>query len=128
VTLVANGRLQIESGFIRPEDEPRVEIDDAGEDGPEGRDANISSHEGNGSPVVVNGKPVSGAAEPREESEDEGIKPLPDRLVFDLTAERTLARRSALPTTPTSPSSQPCMRSRCRSSTASPRVPALKLG
>ncbi|WP_011578611.1 MULTISPECIES: ParB/RepB/Spo0J family partition protein [Chelativorans] len=96
VTLAANGRLQIEAGFIRPEDEPRVEIDDAGEGEAEAGDANISSYEGNGSPVVVNGKPVNGATEPREEPEDEGIKPLPDRLVFDLTAERTLALRNAL--------------------------------
>ncbi len=96
VTLAANGRLQIEAGFMRPEDEPRVEIDDGGEDGAEGGAANISSHEGNGSPVVVNGKPVNDATEPSEESEDDGIKPLPDRLVFDLTAERTLALRNAL--------------------------------
>ena len=32
----------------------------------------------------------------RREAEDDGIKPLPDRLVFDLTAQRTLALRNAL--------------------------------
>ena len=50
--------------------------------------------------VVVNGKPANGAsttvADDDDEAEDDGIKPLSDRLVFDLTAQRTLALRNAL--------------------------------
>ncbi len=46
--------------------------------------------------VTVNGRSLNGASEAAEEPEDEGIKPLPDRLVFDLTAQKTLALRNAL--------------------------------
>lgn len=96
VTLGANGQLQIEAGFVRPEDEPRAEADedDQEADG-EDRDPSQSDDDGaNG--TVVNGRSVNGASDTAEEPEDEGIKPLPDRLVFDLTAEKTLALRNAL--------------------------------
>ncbi|WP_366511056.1 hypothetical protein [Mesorhizobium sp.] len=39
---------------------------------------------------------MNGAPDANEEVEDDGIKPLPERLVFDLTAQRTLALRNAL--------------------------------
>ena len=39
---------------------------------------------------------MNGASGTDDEPEDDGIKPLPDRLVFDLTAQRTLALRNAL--------------------------------
>ena len=97
VTLGANGQLQIERGFVRPEDEQPVEADDAGE-GEKG-DAEPGPHEDNGNGVVVNGKPANGAsatAAADDEAEDDGIKPLSDRLVYDLTAQRTLAMRNAL--------------------------------
>jgi ParB family chromosome partitioning protein len=98
VTLGANGQLQVEAGFVRPEDESRVATDEdkeadeestaphADDDGPDG--------------VVVNGCPVNGASDASDEAEDEGIKPLPDRLVFDLTAQRSLALRNALASDP----------------------------
>ncbi|BAV52686.1 ParB-like nuclease (plasmid) [Mesorhizobium loti] len=96
VTLGANGQLQIEPGFVRPEDEPRVETNDDDEEGDgEDREASLSEIDsGNG--VVVNGRSVNGTSDGAEEPEDEGIKPLPDRLVFDLTAQKTLALRNAL--------------------------------
>ncbi|MGE0586866.1 MAG: ParB/RepB/Spo0J family partition protein [Flavobacteriaceae bacterium] len=96
VTLGANGQLQVEAGFVRPEDEPRVETcDDDGER--DGEDLDTSpDDQGDAVAVVVNGRPLSQTSEAAEEPEDEGIKPLPDRLVFDLTAQRTLALRNAL--------------------------------
>lgn len=96
VTLGANGQLQIEAGFVRPADEPRVEADDDDEDG--AGDERIPSQvdEDGANRVVVNGRPVNGAPDAAEEPEDEGIKPLPERLVFDLTAQKTLALRNAL--------------------------------
>jgi ParB family chromosome partitioning protein len=96
VTLGANGQLQIERGFVRPEDEQPVEADDIGEG--ERRDAEPDAGEDNAC-VVVNGKPANGATmtgADRDETEDDGIKALPDRLVYDLTAQRTLAMRNAL--------------------------------
>jgi ParB family chromosome partitioning protein len=99
VTLGANGQLQIETGFVRPEDEPRVATDDdEGADGEERTAPHADDDSVDG--VVVNGRPVNGASHAAEEAEDEGIKPLPDRLVFDLTAQRTLALRNALASDP----------------------------
>ncbi|MDQ6436277.1 DNA-binding protein, partial [Mesorhizobium sp. LHD-90] len=96
VTLGANGQLQIEAGFVRSEDEPRAETDEDDEDATGGdRDPSQADDDG-ANRVVVNGRPVNGAPDAAEEPEDEGIKPLPERLVFDLTAQKTLALRNAL--------------------------------
>jgi len=96
VTLGANGQLQVEAGFVRPEDEPRAEVDDDDEKADGGdRDASKRVEDGANS-VVVNGRSVNGTSDGADEPEDEGIKPLPERLVFDLTAQKTLALRNAL--------------------------------
>ncbi len=96
VTLGANGQLQIEAGFVRPEDDPRVETGDDDEEA-EGGDRDLSQADDVGANrTVVNGQSVNGASDTAEEPEDEGIKPLPERLVFDLTAQKTLALRNAL--------------------------------
>ncbi len=96
VALGANGQLQIEAGFVRSEDEPRAAADDADEyaDGAE-RDAS-QPDEGRANGVVVNGRSTNDGSDAAEEPEEEGIKPLPERLVFDLTAQKTLALRNAL--------------------------------
>lgn len=96
VTLGANGQLQIEVGFVRPEDEPRAETAEGDEDATGGdRDPSQTDDDGSNR-VVVNGRSLNGASDTAEEPEDEGIKPLPERLVFDLTAQKTLALRNAL--------------------------------
>ncbi|MBE0560612.1 MAG: ParB N-terminal domain-containing protein [Ochrobactrum anthropi] len=96
VTLGANGQLQIDAGFVRPEDERRAETDEDDEaTGDEDRDTADAEDDSAGG-VTVNGRSLNGASEAAEEPEEEGIKPLPDRLVFDLTAQKTLAMRNAL--------------------------------
>ncbi|APH74970.1 ParB/RepB/Spo0J family partition protein [Aquibium oceanicum] len=95
ITLAANGKLQVDAGFVRPEDEPQVESDNAEDADGEEIDERHEDDDDAGS-VVVNGRPVNGASETAEEAEDEGIKPLPERLVFDLTAQKTLALRNVL--------------------------------
>ncbi|WP_137114141.1 ParB/RepB/Spo0J family partition protein [Mesorhizobium sp. GR13] len=95
VTLAADGELQVEAGFVRTEDEPLIEtgdVDERGQEDAEGEDRSNGDDDGDG--VVVNGRPANDGTS--DDTEDEGIKPLPDRLVFDLTAERTLALRNAL--------------------------------
>ncbi|MCR5860605.1 ParB/RepB/Spo0J family partition protein [Mesorhizobium sp. J428] len=94
LTLGANGQLQVEAGFVRPEDEPRAEVDYEEEADSEDRD--VSQPDEDGAGVVVNGRHTNGGSDTPEEPEDEGIKPLPERLVFDLTAQKTLALRNAL--------------------------------
>jgi ParB family chromosome partitioning protein len=70
-------------------------VDDEEEADSEDRDTSQPDEDGaNG--VVVNGRSTNGGSDTTEEPEDEGIKPLPERLVFDLTAQKTLALRNAL--------------------------------
>ncbi len=96
VTLGANGQLQIEAGFVRPEDESRPEADEDDE-GAEGDDSDPSQSDDDGANgVVFNGRSMNGGSDTTEDPEDEGIKSLPERLVFDLTAQKTLALRNAL--------------------------------
>lgn len=92
VTLAANGKLQVEAGFVRSEDEPRTETGD--DDAREEADAEGETRDDNGDDIAVNGTPVGEGS--GDDGEDDGIKPLPDRLIFDLTAQRTLALRNAL--------------------------------
>ncbi|EJZ19877.1 ParB/RepB/Spo0J family partition protein [Rhizobium sp. Pop5] len=90
VSLGAGGELKIQRGFVRPEDEQNV-------------DADPSDADGNGSVDLDDGSSVtdgSAAGGDQSEDEDETIKSLPDRLVLDLTAVRTVALRNALANDP----------------------------
>jgi ParB family chromosome partitioning protein len=101
ISIDGSGKLRIERGYVRPEDEPpAVEEADAaamaGEDGDRGQggdpaDGADAETETTESRIIV--AHVGDAAEP---DEDEGIKPLSDRLMTELTAYRTLALREAL--------------------------------
>ncbi|MCA1439376.1 ParB/RepB/Spo0J family partition protein [Ensifer sp. IC4062] len=95
VSLSASGELKIERGFARPEDEPAVEADDsdAGDHDGEGDEAAAASATGG---ISINGKPVAVAPE----EEDDGIRPLSERVIEDLTATRTVALRNALANDP----------------------------
>ena len=91
VSIDGSGRLRVERGYVRPEDEP-PEV------------------EAGGGALVEGGYPADGADPAMPESrvsvahigddvepeEDEGIRPLSDRLLTELTAYRTLALREAL--------------------------------
>ncbi len=98
ISLGANGELKIERGFVRPEDEPMIEADehcaDCDEDDTHEQAEGAASFTGG---ISVNGKAVSSD---RYEEEDDAIRPLPDRLILDLTAARTVALRNALANDP----------------------------
>ncbi|MGO9959467.1 MAG: ParB/RepB/Spo0J family partition protein [Solirubrobacteraceae bacterium] len=90
VSIDGSGNLRVERGYVRPEDEAPVEpqpITDTEHDGQRAVAAQVD-------PDIdcVQTEPAS-AAEP---DEDEGVKPIPDRLMTELTAHRTLALRHAL--------------------------------
>ena len=98
VTLEANGKLVVDRGYVRPEDERPVEPEC--DDSPEANGHEI------GEPttpaiqravITIGGQPAPVAA---EDEEEEGIKPLPDRLITELTAHRTLALRDAVASHP----------------------------
>jgi len=82
VSIDSSGRLRVERGHVRAEDEPVNEPEETGDVGAE-------------TPIVEDAEDnVSSAVE--DEEEEDGLKPLSDRLVMELTAHRTLALRNAL--------------------------------
>ncbi|MGY6770993.1 ParB/RepB/Spo0J family partition protein [Komagataeibacter sp. NFXK3] len=102
VSLDSDGTLQVERGFVLPEDMPAEpeetdDVDGADEyDHPtyEGRDERIADY---GSDEGAVGDSIVPDVEPEEE---DGIRPLPDRLLTELTAWRTLALRDAFASNP----------------------------
>ena len=85
VSIGHDGRLRVERGYVRPEDEPSVQSD--GLDEVDGIDASAD-------------EVTAPDASEEAEEEDDGLKPLSDRLVMELTAHRTLALRDALASDP----------------------------
>lgn len=94
VTIDANGSLSIDRGYIRPEDELPVEVV-GGVDTPE-EDVDPETGEVRAPTIQRATITLGGQSAPVEEEEDDGIKPLPERLVIELTAHRTLALRDAV--------------------------------
>ena len=94
VSIDSDGTLLVERGFVRPEDDAPVE----GADG----DADSSDADGAGSDAPTTRRAVItvGGQPEAEDEEDDGIRPLPDRLVMELTAHRTLALRDAIANSP----------------------------
>jgi ParB family chromosome partitioning protein len=98
VSIDGEGRLRVERGFVRPEDELPIATEpapdlagvDSGDGDPDRAEPAIAAQ--SGSDEAVHGTPEA-AVGPEE---DEGLKPLPDRLLTELTAHRTLALRVAL--------------------------------
>ncbi|TPL60285.1 ParB/RepB/Spo0J family partition protein [Mesorhizobium sp. B2-4-2] len=87
VSIDASGNLKVERGYVRPEDERPVE---AGVDDETAADAGAARAE-----RLLNGS-TAGPETTIEQDEDNGLKPIPDRLMTELTAHRTLALRHAL--------------------------------
>ena len=86
VSLAHDGRLRIDRGYVRPEDEPATENEGATVDGE-------ASQQPSGPAISVGGQVQD---EHQGDDEDDTIRPLPDRLVSELTAVRTVALRNAL--------------------------------
>jgi ParB family transcriptional regulator, chromosome partitioning protein len=82
VSIDSSGRLRVERGHVRAEDEPVNEPEENGDVGAE-------------TPIVEDAEDSVSSAVGDEEEED-GLKPLSDRLVMELTAHRTVALRNAL--------------------------------
>jgi len=97
VSLDADGSLSIDRGYVRAEDERPVEAagGEADADVVDPETGEIQSSAVQRAVITIGGKP----AEPEDEEED-SIKPLPERLVIELTAHRTLALRNALAENP----------------------------
>jgi ParB family transcriptional regulator, chromosome partitioning protein len=96
VSIDAAGNLRIERGYVRPEDEPPVQsIETDGGDAPAATEPSGTIQRA----VITVGS--NGPAEPEGEGEEgDGVKPLSERLLTELTAHRTLALRDALANDP----------------------------
>ena len=98
VSIDSDGTLLVERGYVRPEDEGTVEAE-----GDDGSDVSGTATEGDQhtgvqrAVITVGGSPTEAD---EEEDEVETIRPLPDRLVSELTAHRTLALRDAVASSP----------------------------
>jgi ParB family transcriptional regulator, chromosome partitioning protein len=93
------GSLQIERGYVRPEEEPRAEP----VQGREGEAGEPDRKQVDGNGAIQRAGATVGAGTSTietEAEEDDGIKPLSERLISELTAFRTLALRDALANNP----------------------------
>ncbi|MDO8973901.1 ParB/RepB/Spo0J family partition protein [Reyranella sp.] len=95
VSIGVDGRLAADRGYVRPEDEPV----------PAGREDPTQDEIGGANemaPAVPAHRTVItiGGDQPEDDGDDDAIKPLPERLVSELTAHRTLALRDAVANNP----------------------------
>lgn len=96
VSINSEGRLSVNRGYVRPEDEAPVS-DPEMEQGSEPPSA--GGHELTATlPTTVIS--VAGGSVESDEDDEDVTKPLPDRLIIELTAHRTLALRDALAENP----------------------------
>ncbi|MBI5323052.1 ParB/RepB/Spo0J family partition protein [Bradyrhizobium sp.] len=96
ISIDSEGRLSVDRGYVRPEDDvPAIDPD-------VGQGADPSSTEGQEASTSVQRTVIAVAAHPAdaEEDDDDAARPLPDRLITELTAHRTLALRDALAENP----------------------------
>ena len=89
VSIAGDGRLRVDRGYVRPEDETSVEPeadafegDATGEGAPAGDDVDDANR--------------NGGEATTEPEEDEGLSAISERLMTELTAHRTLGLRHAL--------------------------------
>jgi ParB family transcriptional regulator, chromosome partitioning protein len=94
VSIDVNGTVSVERGFVRPEDEMPVDNVDS----TEATELDVDPETGEIRPVAIQRPVFTVGGEPvvPEDDGEDGIKPLPERLVVELTAHRTLALRNAL--------------------------------
>jgi ParB family chromosome partitioning protein len=107
VTLDRDGSLTVYRGYVRPEDEPREEtaVQDAEGAGVIGQGADVGDSgwqnpvaSVGGTVITLGGQLIS--ADAPDEDDDGALRPLPERLVMELTAHRTLALREAIGRSP----------------------------
>jgi ParB family chromosome partitioning protein len=96
ISIDSEGRLSVDRGYVRPEDEVPAVDSDVGQ----GADTQSIAGQEAGASVQRTVIAVAGNAAEAEDDDDDATKPLPDRLITELTAHRTLALRDALAENP----------------------------
>ena len=95
VSIDASGALRVERGYVRPEDEPAIPEPEREADTHSDGTRSVTS-----APADADGAQTVSSVAEGEAEQEEGIKPIPDRLMTELTAYRTLALRDALAQNP----------------------------
>jgi ParB family transcriptional regulator, chromosome partitioning protein len=86
----------VDRGYVRPEDEVPVADPEIGQ----GVDTSSMGGKDIAAAVQLTAISIAGHPAEAEEDEEDAAKPLPDRLIIELTAHRTLALRNALAENP----------------------------
>ncbi len=90
VSIAPDGSVRVERGYVRPEDELPIEAE------PEVEIGTDEVRAGSATADVEGDEATYATDGPTEPDEDEGLRPIPDRLLTELTAHRTLALRHAV--------------------------------
>jgi len=94
VSIDGQGKLRIDRGYVNPEDEPPAQPTDTDGHDPAATEPAVAR------PSVITVH-TNGVSEPQGDAEDDdGLKPLSERLMTELTAHRTVALRDALANDP----------------------------
>jgi ParB family chromosome partitioning protein len=101
VSIEVDGSLLIERGYVRPEDEPAADEAD-GQAGDETDPATADRRSGSdgSSPDPSGGTATGGSAGDDDDADEDMVKPLPDKLVSELTVWRTMALQDAIAQSP----------------------------
>ena len=92
ISIDRDGNLSVDRGYVRPEDEAPAAV--------EGGDGVDSAGAASPFPAAQRAVITVGGQSTEPEEEEDIIKPLPERLVSELTAHRTLALHDALANNP----------------------------
>jgi len=97
VSIDSDGGFSVDRAYVRPEDEAPAAVDGDGE-----AEADVDQHCGSepSSSAVHRAVITIGGQPEADDDEDDTVKPLPDRLMSELTAYRTLALRDAVANNP----------------------------
>ena len=90
VSIAPDGSVRVERGYVRPEDELPIEAE------PEMEIGTDEVRAGSATADVEGDEATYATDGPTEPEEDEGLRPISDRLLTELTAHRTLALRHAI--------------------------------
>jgi ParB family chromosome partitioning protein len=91
ISIDRDGDPVVERGYVRPEDEPAADGESESAGVTAGNDGDVQR-----AAITIGGQPV----ETEDDDDDDGVKPLPERLVIELTAHRTVALQEALANNP----------------------------
>jgi ParB family transcriptional regulator, chromosome partitioning protein len=96
VSIDVDGRLSVDRGYVRLEDELQASVFDANTE----NERHVAEPEAPNTSLPRAAITIGGQQQEGDDNEDDAIKPLPERLFGELTAHRTLALRDAVANNP----------------------------